>query len=255
MAVIALTSASGSPGVTTTAVGLSLLWPRPVLLVEADPTGGSGILAGYFRGSHEYDAGLVELALSAAPIADALREVARPIPGTRVSFIAGTRSRSQANALHDVWRPLAEALGELESNGQDVIVDCGRLGLAHAPEPLTLGADLTLLVTRTNLPALSASRAWFDAVAQPGLDLGQTGLLLIGAGQPYAAAEVSAVVELPVIASIADDAESAAVFHRGAAPPKHFDTGPFVRSLRAAIESMRGAINRRRSGLLERAHS
>src|SRR5690349_21501210 len=100
MAVIALTSASGSPGVTTTAVGLSLLWPRPVLLVEADPTGGSGILAGYFRGSHEYDAGLVELALSAAPIADALREVARPIPGTQVAFIAGTRSRSQANALH-----------------------------------------------------------------------------------------------------------------------------------------------------------
>jgi hypothetical protein len=219
--------------------------------VEADPTGGSGILAGYFRGSHEYDAGLVELALSAAPIADALREVARPIPGTQVSFIAGTRSRSQANALHDLWRPLAEALGEL----QDVIVDCGRLGLAHAPEPLTLGADLTLLVTRTNLPALSASRAWSDAVAQRGLDLGQTGLLVVGAGQPYAAAEVSAVVELPVIASIADDAESAAVFHRGAAPPKHFDTGPFVRSLRAAIESMRGAITRRRSGLLERAHS
>ena len=41
MAVIALTSASGSPGVTTTALGLALLWPRPVLLVEADPTGGS----------------------------------------------------------------------------------------------------------------------------------------------------------------------------------------------------------------------
>ena len=34
MAVICLTSASGSPGVTTTAVGLALCWPRPVLLVE-----------------------------------------------------------------------------------------------------------------------------------------------------------------------------------------------------------------------------
>ena len=41
MAVVALASASGSPGVTTTALGLALLWPRPVLLVEADPTGGS----------------------------------------------------------------------------------------------------------------------------------------------------------------------------------------------------------------------
>ena len=48
--VVALASASGSPGVTTTALGMALLWPRPVLLVEADPTGGSGLLAGYFRG-------------------------------------------------------------------------------------------------------------------------------------------------------------------------------------------------------------
>ena len=46
MAVVCLTSASGSPGVTATAVGLAFCWPRPVLLVEADPTGGSGILAG-----------------------------------------------------------------------------------------------------------------------------------------------------------------------------------------------------------------
>jgi hypothetical protein len=50
MALIVLTSASGSPGVTTTALGLALTWVRPVLLVEADPTGGSGSPAGYFRG-------------------------------------------------------------------------------------------------------------------------------------------------------------------------------------------------------------
>ena len=58
MAVIALTSASGSPGVTTTALGLALSWPRPVLLVEADPTGASGLLAGYFRGARYYESGL-----------------------------------------------------------------------------------------------------------------------------------------------------------------------------------------------------
>ena len=50
MALIVLTSASGSPGVTTSAVGLALTWPRPALLVEADPTGGSSVLAGYLRG-------------------------------------------------------------------------------------------------------------------------------------------------------------------------------------------------------------
>ncbi len=90
MAVIALTSASGSPGVTTTAVALAFLWPRPVVLVEADPTGGSAILAGYFRGTREYDVGIVELALSALPPSDALREAIGLIPDTHVSLLAGT---------------------------------------------------------------------------------------------------------------------------------------------------------------------
>ncbi len=41
--IITLVSASGAPGVTTTAIGLAVRWPRPVVLVEADPKGGSGI--------------------------------------------------------------------------------------------------------------------------------------------------------------------------------------------------------------------
>ena len=77
MAIVALVSASGSPGVTTTALGLALLWPRPVMLVEADPTGGSGLLAGYFRCTREYDSGLIELALTASNLSDALADVAR----------------------------------------------------------------------------------------------------------------------------------------------------------------------------------
>ena len=34
MSLIVLTSASGSPGVTTTALGLALGWHRPALLVK-----------------------------------------------------------------------------------------------------------------------------------------------------------------------------------------------------------------------------
>ncbi len=90
MAVIALCSASGSPGVTTTSLGLALLWPRPVLLVEADPTGGSGILAGYFRGIRAYDQGLVELALSSSEVADLLPRTTQPIGSSTAGFIAGT---------------------------------------------------------------------------------------------------------------------------------------------------------------------
>src|SRR3954463_6959433 len=151
MAVIALASATGSPGVTTSALGLAFVWPRPVLLVEADPTGGSGILAGYFRGAIEYDAGLIELALAPVDVGDALRDVIRPIEGSRVSFVAGTRTHAQAGGLRDLWEPLSDALAELESTGQDVIVDGGRLGLVGSPGPLLNAADLSLLVTRTSL--------------------------------------------------------------------------------------------------------
>ena len=61
MAVIVLASAAGSPGVTTSTLGLALTWPRPVLLVEADPTGGSAMLAGFFRGTTAQTAGLIDL--------------------------------------------------------------------------------------------------------------------------------------------------------------------------------------------------
>ncbi|HXH78408.1 hypothetical protein [Nocardioides sp.] len=243
MAVIALTSASGSPGVTTTCVGFALSWPRPVLLVEADPTGASGVLAGYFRGTREYNVGLIELALSPAAPADALRDVVRPLNGSDAWFIAGTRSPAQSGALTRLWAPLAEALADLDESGQDVIVDAGRLGLAGSPEPLLAAADLTLLVSRSTLPALAAARAWASVVRRDSA-WRQTGVLLIGDGQPYGHGEVGKVLDLPVIASVAEAPEAAAVFHRGAPAPRNFESGPLVRSLRAATASVQAYVAR-----------
>lgn len=252
MAVIALTSASGSPGVTTTAVGLALTWPRPVLLVEADPTGGSGVLAGYFRGTREYDVGLIELALSPASPADALRDVVRPLNDGDASFVAGTRSPAQATALARVWEPLGEALAELDAHGQDVIVDAGRLGLLGSPEPLLAGADLSLLLTRSTLPALAAARSWASAVHRE-RGWRQAGALLVGDGDPYGPREVAKVLDLPLIATVADAADAASVFHRGAAPPRNFESGALVRSLRAAASSIQATIARSRFELLTEA--
>jgi hypothetical protein len=251
MAVIALTSASGSPGVTTTALGLALLWPRPVLLVEADPTGGSALLAGYFRGTREYDAGLIELALTSSDVHDGLAEVSQRLDGTKVSIVPGTRSHTQAPALRDLWQPLAEELSDLESTGQDVIVDAGRLGLIGSPEPLLAHADLTLIVTRTNLPAVSAVRSWADSIQRGTFDWQQPGVLVVGEGQPYTGREVARALNSPVVATLPDDPESSAVFSRGAQPPKRFETGPLVRGLQAAIASIHSTVSRRRSELLE----
>ena len=254
MAVIALTSASGSPGVTTTAVGLALLWPRPVLLIEADPTGGSGILAGYFRGSREYDAGLIELALSPVDVAEALPRVARAIDGSHTSFVAGTRSHSQAAGLRDLWAPSADALADLDQQGQDVIIDAGRLGLVGSPEPLLASADLTVLLTRSSLPALAAARSWADRIRRD-REWRSPAVVLVGEGQPYRAHEIAKVLGIPVIAAMADDPDAAAVFARGAAPTRNFDAGPLLRGLRATIASIQAQLARSRAALLTEAPS
>lgn len=247
MALIVLASASGSPGVTTSALGLALTWPRPVLLVEADPTGGSAINAGYFRGEAAPTAGLIDLALAHrdGDLAGALPRLANAIRGTTVSFLSGTRSHGQSRSLPPLWGPLATTLTGLERTGQDVIVDAGRLGLIGCPEPLIDNADLTLLVVRSDLVSLSGARSWAETLREGFARAGAAsslGLLLVGDDRPYTAREVSKVLYLPVVATLAWDERSAAVFSRGATPRRRFDDSPLVRSLHAARSALHNAL-------------
>ncbi|HEX2893574.1 MAG TPA: hypothetical protein VHO29_06180 [Marmoricola sp.] len=204
------------------------------------------------KGTTPYDIGLVELALSPLSTPDALRDVVRPL-NPNVCLVAGTRTHAQASALRDVWEPLGSALHELEASGQDVIVDAGRLGLTGSPQHLLDSADATLLVTRANLPAISAARSWAETIREPGSGWRHPGLLLIGEGQPYRDTEVSRVLGMPVIADLPDDPASAAVYHRGAQPPRHFETGPYVRGLQAAAQSVQAHVARGRFALVEEA--
>lgn len=254
MALIVLTSASGSPGVTTSALGLALSWPRPSLLVEADPTGGSGILAGYFHGDVAHLGGLIDLALAhrEGTLGDAIAGATMPIPDSAVQFLPGIRSHSQARSLIPLWGPLSGALRALERNGQDVIVDAGRLGLAGCPEPLMYGADLTLLVTRSTLPALSGARSWAETLRGEFERMGASsglGVLLVGDGEPYGAREVRKVLQIPVIASLALDEEAAAVFSRGANLPRRFESSQLPRGLRAAASAIQSVVNANRVSL------
>lgn len=249
MSLLVLTSASGSPGVTSSALGLALTWPRPVLLLEADPTGGSAILAGYLRGQTAPTDSLIDLALANrhGQLLEALPEVTMKIEGTPVSLVPGTRSHIQARSLVSLWDPLTSALKGLERTGQDVIVDAGRLGLAGFPEPLMYAADLCLLTTRSDLVSLSGARSWAQTLLAGFERVGggaSLGVLMVGAGDPYTAREVGKVLQVPVTASLAWDPPAARVFGKGATAPRRFDSSPLVRSLiaaRAAIESRTSA--------------
>lgn len=244
MALITLASACGAPGVTTTALGLALAWPRPVVLVEADPSGGSAILAGYCRGEVAHDRGLVNLAMAhrgGEDLSDALPGVLMRLPGTGVDLLAGLRSHAQAASAAVLWDPLAVALSALDRAGTDVIVDAGRLGLAGAPLPLLRAAGVALLVTRTTLPALAGARSWAKSLGEEltaAAGASAVGLLLVGEGHPYTAREITGVLGLPVLASVAWDPVSAETFHLGSAPGRRFEQAALARSLRAAVSAI-----------------
>ncbi|EWT06788.1 hypothetical protein N864_16725 [Intrasporangium chromatireducens Q5-1] len=247
MALIVLTSAAGSPGTTTTAVGLALSWPRPVLLVEADPTGGSPVLAGYFRGTITPSHGLIDLALAhrEGRLEEALPGTLLPIPGHDASLLPGVRGHVQARSLAAAWEPLAQAFRGLHHTGQDVIVDAGRLGLTGSPDALIKAADLALLAIRTDLVSLAAARSWAEAQAEEFRAMGtcgSLGLLLVGEKRPYAAADVAKVMGLPIVASIAWDPAAAQVFSHGATPPRRFEHGVLVRSLHAARSAIQARL-------------
>lgn len=259
MAMITFVSASGAPGVTSTALALASSWPRPVLLVEADPSGSSALLAGFWRGSRDHT-GVVDLvkAQRAGVLAEALLRMAIPLEGTQASVIVGPRSHEQAAGLVRLWEPLAGVLRDLAARDQDVIIDAGRLGLDRAPVPLREHSDLTVLVVRTRLVTLAAARSWALTLKEESLPGRESRLLLVGPGRPYTAAEVGRALGLTVVGSIAWDPLRAAVFSEGdPLPPARglrkllggdaaaaFAASKYQRSVNAVGEAMRELVAR-----------
>jgi hypothetical protein len=92
--------------------------------------------------------------------------------------------------------------------------------------PLLERADLTLLLTRGNLPAtLQLGRGPSQSGTERPVGCAPE-LLMIGEGQPYRATEVTKVLGLPVVAGLPDDPDAAAVYHRGASPTAPFRDRP-----------------------------
>ncbi len=252
MAVISLTSASGSPGVTTTALGWALARGRSTVLVDADPTGGAAMLAGYLRGQMVPPDALLELwtAQQQGRLRAALPGLTMSLPGSAVGLLPGTRSHGQARSLAALWEPLLAALKALEGTGQDAIVDVGRLGLAGSPTALLHGADLALVVCRSDLVSLSALRSWLATLHTELEEVGgasSLGVVLVGPGRPYSEGEVGKVLaqvcggRSPVLASLDWDPKAAAAFSAGA-QVRRLESSRLVRSLRTLDVAAQQAV-------------
>jgi hypothetical protein len=252
MALVALASLKGAPGVTTTAMALAATWPaqRRAVVVEFDAAGGD--LAAQHGLAAEPS--LVSLAAAArrdrgrgdVPLSDHSIE----LPGGR-RVVAGTASPSEMTSAVEA---LADVLpGLADHAGVDVLADCGRLDSASLtsavsisestsspPPPLfrLLGAaELVIVVSRGTLADLSHVEAWLPTLRALN---DSVSLLLVGA-LSWRADEVCSALGAVVIDAIPDDRTGAEVI----AGASHRGNGarlPLLRAARRAADRMAGQL-------------
>lgn len=247
MVAVALLSAKGSPGVTTSALALSAVWPqvhpgRRVLLAECDPAGGD-IASGYLRGAVDSSRGVLGLTAQRGldPVAAVWEQVLALDEDNRRLLLTGLADPSRTAVAGIAWSTLAAALDGLAGQAPpvDVLLDLGRMRTVHEPDLLRQNADVVLLTCDATLPAVVAARAAAAELRAPGADATspRVAVLVIGGG-PYTPREISTVLDLPVIGSFPYDATSAAVFSAGASPGRRFPRSPLTRAARALAAAL-----------------
>jgi len=248
---IAVCSAKGSPGVTTSALALAMGWPQRVILAECDPAGGD-VLAGYGQGQTRTGSqGLIDLMAAARNGAAELELWTHLVtldPERRAFVLPGLADARTARAID--W-PRLVAL--LTGSGADVLADCGRLYAEHAPRAVLYAADLVLLACRGTLRSVrSAQSAAADLTAElgtRGTGAAALGVLLIDPGAPFGAVEVEKALGVPVVTTLPADPRTAAVLSDGAAAARRFATSPLLKAGMHAAKEISTVAGARRARL------
>jgi Flp pilus assembly CpaE family ATPase len=244
MTMIAVCSAKGAPGATTTALALALTWPLnggSVLLVDADPAG-ADLASGYLQGATGPGAGAGAVATARSDLLDAVHgsAVALDANGSRLLLAGPARFPPTRPGATPAW----SRLRELDSTGEEswtVLVDVGRLP-AGADASLLAAADLVVLVTGSSLRAVAAARpaATVLRTAEPAHSSSPRGwLLVVGERRPYPADEVASSLGLPLLGSLAWDPRAAVVLSDGASAGRWFARTPLMRSVAAVTGRLR----------------
>jgi MinD-like ATPase involved in chromosome partitioning or flagellar assembly len=244
VSVVALCSAKGSPGVTSTALALGWVWQevtgRRVLLVDADMAG-SGVAAGYLRCAAPAGGGLLAVAGSRdADLSRSVVEQATPLDDSAQRLLLlGISDPGQAGGLGSLWPRLARAFAAIGGDGIDVLIDLGRLTGRHEASSLLEVADVSVVVIRPTLSSVVPARPLLRDLKARG---GAVSVLVVGDRDPYSAAEIGAVLEVGSVVTIAQDADAASVFSAGEPMGWRFPRSALVRSARAVVAQLAGAV-------------
>jgi hypothetical protein len=230
--VVALASAKGSPGVTTSALALAVTWPpgAPVTIVEADPSGGD--LAAWL--DLTLQPGLVSLATEGRRTIDAelFDRHLQPVPGSdEVSVLCAPVAAEQVHAaLGSLRDRLVEAL---RGRPGTTIVDCGRLDPASPALKLFEQADVRVVVCRPGLAAPHHLQARLRSLpAEP------PQLLAVGES-PYSPDELADACGIGLLGAIAFDTGAADTLGDGPAlSERALNRSALVRSARSVAAGL-----------------
>jgi MinD-like ATPase involved in chromosome partitioning or flagellar assembly len=152
MALIAIASDKGAPGVTTAALALAAVWPRPVLLAECDPAGGDLVYRFPAVGGGHLDPrrGVLSLAVVArrGMQPQQVWDHVQKLHGG-LDVLAGVTNAEQGAGLSLLWGPIGKALASMPQ--ADVIADCGRLGADGPLYDLLAEATTVVLVSKVHV--------------------------------------------------------------------------------------------------------
>ncbi|MGO2045766.1 MAG: hypothetical protein ACTH2X_00845 [Brachybacterium tyrofermentans] len=251
---LSLTSVSGSPGTSTTAVGLTLIWPRDVILLEADTVGVSATLAGFFAGSVAPQTTILDLT-PGADFEEQLMSRSTPLTDDQSSvrrLVPGITNPLHGKALSQRWDALALALYDLDRAGIDVIVDVGRIHSPYLAAPILQASDVTALVMRPTITSTLTARTTIKhrrLAEDDGLSAPAFHLLTIAAPEAYSASEASRALHQPSLGSLPWAPKHAASLAHGKPRPRGFDSSSYARGLRSLANAMSTAGQKRRDAI------
>jgi hypothetical protein len=241
MSLYALVSAGGSPGVTTTALGLALAWPSQVIVAECDLSGGD-VLAGLFAGHVPGKNGLLPLAMEAGRGAEAAasalwRELTDLDYERSRLLLAGISDPRHAAGIAPSWPALAAAFATVPA---DVVADCGRLDASPVIAPVLTAASLAALVLRPSLRQISKAKQRIEMLADILGSRQRLVIVLVGEGT-HSAKEVTKALDVPVAGSLPDDRKTASVLSDGAGSRRGLAARPLVRAAGVVGRALREA--------------
>jgi MinD-like ATPase involved in chromosome partitioning or flagellar assembly len=238
-----LCSAKGAPGVTTASLALAAGWPgdSPVMVVEADPSGGDlGVRMRTRQGALPPAPTVATLAAEARDPRTALVDVAIPV-NERLRVVPGFLTPEQGRGMVALWEPLASGL---QQSTVDTLVDVGRVSSSSPAMRLLEVADVVVVVVQADWAGLVHARELIRLLAVGRRSVVMPLVITTARNAARDKAEVDEVLAAEQIPAAAaahlawDPAAVAALVDSQAPTRRALTRSKLVRSAQAAADAM-----------------